>query len=72
MPLVIAPIMIEAEAWVAADVFVGPGVTIGEGAVVGARSTVMRDVEPWTVVAGNPAVLRGTRERFNRAREPRQ
>lgn len=55
MPLITAPIRIEADAWVTADVFVGPGVTIGEGAVVGARSTVLRSVRPWTVVAGNPA-----------------
>jgi putative colanic acid biosynthesis acetyltransferase WcaF len=63
MPLVTAPIRIEADAWVTADVFVGPGVTIGEGAVVGARSTVMRDVEPWTVVAGNPPKVVGRRDR---------
>jgi len=35
------------------------GVTIGEGALVGAGSVVTKDVEPRTVVAGNPArVLR--------------
>jgi acetyltransferase-like isoleucine patch superfamily enzyme len=33
------------------------GITIGEGAVVGAGSVVTRDVEPFTVVAGNPAKL---------------
>ena len=66
MPLLTAPIVIGADAWVAADVFVGPGVRIGEGAVVGARSTVMRDVEPWTVVAGPEATPRGTRPRFTR------
>ena len=27
---------------------------VGEGAVVGARSSVFRDVAPWTVVAGSP------------------
>ena len=32
-----------------------PGVTIGEGAVVGAGSVVTKDVEPWSVVVGNPA-----------------
>ena len=32
-----------------------PGVTIGEGAVVAAGSVVTKDVEPWTVVGGNPA-----------------
>ena len=63
----LAPIDIGAQAWVAADVFVGPGVTVGEGAVIGARSTVVRDVDPWTVVAGSPAVRRGERPRFVRA-----
>jgi putative colanic acid biosynthesis acetyltransferase WcaF len=54
-PVVTSPIVICERAWIAADAFIGPGVTIGEGAVVGARSSVYRDVEPWTVVAGNPA-----------------
>jgi putative colanic acid biosynthesis acetyltransferase WcaF len=67
MPLVIAPIVIAAEAWVAAGAFVGPGVLVGNGAVVGARSTVTRDVAAWTVVAGSPATLRGQRPRFARA-----
>lgn len=49
------PIIIKDRAWVAADAFVGMGVTIGEGAVVGARAAVFKDVEPWTVVGGNPA-----------------
>ena len=53
-PLVSAPIRIGRQAWVAADVFVGPGVTVGEGAVVGARSTVLKDVPAWMVVAGHP------------------
>lgn len=56
-PLVVAPIRIDTHAWVCADVFIGPGVRIGEGAVVGARSAIFRNVQPWTVVAGNPATL---------------
>lgn len=67
MPLVTAPIVIEDHAWVTADVFVGPGVTIGQGAVVAARSTVTRDVAPWTVVAGVPA--KTIRQRDHRAFE---
>lgn len=66
MPLVAAPIVIEAEAWVAADVFVGPGVTVRTGAVVGARSTLLADAPAWTVVAGAPAVTRGMRPPFIR------
>lgn len=54
-PLITAPIIIKDQAWVAADAFVGMGVTIGQGAVVGARAAVFKDVEPWTVVGGNPA-----------------
>lgn len=54
-PLVTKPIVIEDQAWVAAGAFVGMGVTIGQGAVVGARAAVFKDVEPWTVVGGNPA-----------------
>jgi putative colanic acid biosynthesis acetyltransferase WcaF len=64
MRLVAAPIVVEAFAWVAADVFVGPGVTVGVGAIVGARSTVIHDVEAWTVVAGSPARKIGERPSF--------
>ena len=32
-----------------------PGVSIGEHALVGAQSTVARDVEPYSLVIGNPA-----------------
>lgn len=54
-PLITAPIVIEDQAWIAANAFVGMGVTIGQGVVVGARAAVFKDVEPWTVVGGNPA-----------------
>ena len=55
LPLQKPPIVIRDQAWVCADAFVGPGVCIGEGAIVGARAVVVRDVPPWTIVAGNPA-----------------
>ncbi len=64
MPLITAPIIIQKNAWVTSDVFIGPGVTIGEGAVVAARSTVMKDVLPWNVVSGNPAVILKIRKRI--------
>jgi putative colanic acid biosynthesis acetyltransferase WcaF len=54
-PLVTREIAIADQAWVAADVFIGPGVTVGQGAVCGARASVYKDVEPWTIVGGNPA-----------------
>jgi len=51
------PIKICKYAWIGFDVVILKGVTIGEGAVVAARAVVTKDVEPWTVVAGNPAVV---------------
>lgn len=39
------------------DALVLSGVKIGDGAVVGARSVVTKDVEPYAIVAGNPAKL---------------
>lgn len=55
LPLLKPPVTIGDQAWICADAFVGPGVTVGEGAVVGARAVVVKDVAPWTIVAGNPA-----------------
>ncbi|BBB91635.1 MAG TPA: acyltransferase [Methylomusa anaerophila] len=51
------PIMIQDKAWIGFEATILKGVTIGEGAIVGAKSVVVTDVEPWTVVAGNPARL---------------
>ena len=54
-PLITAPITICDGVWIGARAIILPGVTIGEGAVVGAGAVVTHDVEPWSVVAGNPA-----------------
>jgi putative colanic acid biosynthesis acetyltransferase WcaF len=62
LPLLKPPITIKDEAWICADAFVGPGVTVGEGAVVGARAVLTKDVEPWAIVAGNPARFLKKRE----------
>ncbi|MFD1294224.1 putative colanic acid biosynthesis acetyltransferase [Lutibacter holmesii] len=55
--LILKPIHINNQVWVAANSFIGPGVTIGEGAVVGATSSVFKNVKDWTVVGGNPSVF---------------
>jgi putative colanic acid biosynthesis acetyltransferase WcaF len=55
LPLLKPPIVIHSHAWICADAFVGPGITIGEGVIVGARAVVTKNVEPWTIVVGNPA-----------------
>ncbi|OGV60810.1 MAG: hypothetical protein A2498_16860 [Lentisphaerae bacterium RIFOXYC12_FULL_60_16] len=62
LPLVTQPVTIGSKVWICAGAFIGPGVTIGDGAVIGARAVVMKDVEPWTVVAGNPAKFVKRRE----------
>jgi len=40
-------------------------VTVGDGAIIGARALVARDVEPYAIVAGNPA--RVIRKRYDDA-----
>ena len=50
------PVVVEDEVWIGAKASVLPGVTIGRGAVVGTAAVVTRDVAPYTVVAGVPAV----------------
>jgi len=50
-----SPIIIRDFSWVASGAIILPGVTIGEGAVVGAGAVVSKDVNPYDVVAGNPA-----------------
>jgi acetyltransferase-like isoleucine patch superfamily enzyme len=52
-----APIRIGNKAWIGFNVIILKGITIGEGAVIGAGSVVTKDVEPFTVVAGNPAKI---------------
>ena len=53
--LIAAPIMIKKGAWIGTRAFIGPGVIVGENAIVGATASVFKDVEPMTIVGGNPA-----------------
>lgn len=55
--LVLRPITIGTQCWVAAEAFVGPGVTVGDRAVVGARAALFTAAEPDGVYSGNPAQL---------------
>lgn len=52
-----APIRICSKAWIGVGVTILKGVTIGEGAIVAAGSVVTKDVEPWTMVGGNPTKI---------------
>ncbi len=51
------------DVWIGQNVTILPGVHIGDGAIIGLNSTVAHDVEPYTIVAGNPARL--VRRRFD-------
>jgi putative colanic acid biosynthesis acetyltransferase WcaF len=52
--LIVKPIVIEEEAWIAAKSIILQGVTVGRGAVVAAGSVVPRDVPSGVIVAGSP------------------
>ena len=51
------PITIGNNVWIGGNVTILAGVTIGDGVVIGAGSVVTKNVEPNTVVAGNPAKM---------------
>ena len=56
------------DVWIALNVFIKRGVTIGDGAVIGAGSIVTKDVEPYSIVVGNPAKIikyRTSKENIN-------
>ena len=55
-PLIPCPMRLGAYSWICARASVAPGVDVGEGAVLGLGSVATRDLEPWTVYAGLPAV----------------
>jgi maltose O-acetyltransferase len=56
-------VIIEDHAWIGVRAIILPGVHIGEGAVVAAGAVVNRDVPPYTIVAGVPAVPKKERSR---------
>ena len=59
------PVVIGSDCWIGANAVLKNGVTIGDGAIVGAGAFVNRDVAPYAIVVGTPAVLK--RFRFSSA-----
>ena len=51
-----APVVIEQDVWIGMNCIILKGVTIGRGAIVAAGSVVIKDVDPNSLYAGNPAV----------------
>jgi acetyltransferase-like isoleucine patch superfamily enzyme len=50
-------VLIGNDVWIGREAFILSGVKIGDGAVIGARSLISKDVEPYSIVGGNPAKL---------------
>lgn len=57
------PIVLGNDIWIGHNVIVLSGVTIGDGAILAAGSVVTKDVDPYTIVGGNPA--KPIRKRFS-------
>ena len=51
------------DVWIGQNTTILPGVYVGDGAIIGLNSVVGSDVEPYAIVAGNPATL--IRKRFD-------
>jgi len=43
------------DVWIGYNATIMAGVTIGDGAIIATNSTVIKDVEPYSIVGGNPA-----------------
>lgn len=51
------------DVWIGNSATIMPGITIGHGAIIGTNALVTKDVEPYSIVGGNPAKL--IRKRFD-------
>ncbi|MCQ6564940.1 CatB-related O-acetyltransferase [Bacillus mycoides] len=58
------PIIIEDDVWIGNNAIILSGVKIGKGAIIAAGSVITKNVEPYSIVGGNPAQL--IKYRFNR------
>ncbi|MCB0668023.1 MAG: CatB-related O-acetyltransferase [Saprospiraceae bacterium] len=51
------------DVWIGFNATIMPGIRIGDGAVIAANATVVKDVDPYSIVGGNPA--KELRKRFS-------
>ncbi|MCM3340589.1 CatB-related O-acetyltransferase [Paenibacillus sp. MER TA 81-3] len=43
------------DVWIGSEAMIMPGIKIGDGAIIASRAVVTKDVEPYTMIGGNPA-----------------
>ncbi|EYF05660.1 type B chloramphenicol O-acetyltransferase [Chondromyces apiculatus] len=55
--------VVGSDVWIGSEAMIMAGIRIGHGAMIGSRALVTKDVEPYTIVGGNPA--RPIRKRFS-------
>lgn len=51
------PVTLKTGVWVCSGAIICPGVTVGAHSVIAAGAVVTKDVPPFTIVGGNPAVI---------------
>lgn len=51
------PVLIEDDVWIGTRVIILPGIKIGRGSIVAAGSVVTKNIEAYSIVAGNPAMF---------------
>jgi len=56
-------VIIGNDVWIGSGATILSGINIGDGAVISANATVVKNVQPYQIVAGNPATL--IRKRFD-------
>lgn len=69
-PMISAPIVVGARAWICARATVQMGVRVGEGAVLALGAVATGDLAPWTVYGGIPATAIRARTRPNAYEDP--
>lgn len=57
------PTLIGSDVWIGDNATIGRGVSIGHGAIIGMSAVIVQDVEPYSIVVGNPG--RVVRKRFD-------
>lgn len=59
------PVYIGDDVWIGGRVIILPGVKVGSHSIIGAGSVVTKDVPEWSIVAGNPAVVKKFRNNIS-------